>query len=153
MDKNFTSAFEFKLIYIIRIKKESHKGLLKIGDTTIKTDESIDNLPPNCKALNQEAIKRVKKYTNTAGISFELLHSELAVRTVKDKDGKFVLKAFRDNHVHRVLKNSGIPNKQIKGTSSQEWFEIDLYTALEVIDAVKKDIIIYLLPPIVLLHQ
>lgn len=64
MDKMFSSAFEFKLIYIFEIKSESHKGLLKIGDTTIQTDDSIDNLPPNCRALNQAAIKRIRQYTN-----------------------------------------------------------------------------------------
>lgn len=46
MGKMFSSAFEYKLIYIFEIKSESHKGLLKIGDTTIQTDDTIDNLPP-----------------------------------------------------------------------------------------------------------
>ena len=74
MDSLFTPSFEYKLIYIFEIRDETHKGLLKIGDTTIQTEESIDNLPPNCKALNQAAKKRIKEYTNTAGITFELLH-------------------------------------------------------------------------------
>lgn len=94
----FTPSFEYKLIYIFEIRDETHKGLLKIGDTTIQTEESIDNLPPNCKALNQAAKTRIKEYTNTAGISFELLHTELAVRTIKDEKGMPVLRAFRDYH-------------------------------------------------------
>lgn len=138
MDKSFTPAFEFKLIYIFEIRSESHKGLLKIGDTSIETDESIDNLPPNSRALNQAAIKRIKKYTNTAGISFDLLHTELAVKTIKDKDGSPSIKAFRDHHVHRVLENSGIPKKKFKKSTSQEWFDIELSTALKAIEAVKK---------------
>lgn len=138
MDKLFIPAFEFKLIYIFEIRSETHKGLLKIGDATIETDESIDNLPPNSRALNQAAIKRIKEYTNTAGISFNLLHTELAVRTIKDKDGLPSIKAFRDHHVHRVLENSGIPKKKFKNSTSQEWFDIDLSTALKAIEAVKK---------------
>lgn len=138
MNKLFTASFEFKLIYIFEIRNETHKGLLKIGDTTIQTDESIDNLPPNCKALNQVARTRIKEYTNTAGISFELLHTELAVRTTKDKDGMPTLKSFRDHHVHRVLENSGIKKKRLKNSTSREWFEIDLDTALKAIEAVKK---------------
>lgn len=138
MDKRFVSAFEFKLIYIFEIKSESHKGLLKIGDTTIQTDDSIDNLPPNCRPLNQAAIKRIKEYTNTAGISFDLLHTELAVRTIADKNENPTIKAFRDYHVHKVLENSGISKEKIKNTTSKEWFNIDLETALKAIKAVKK---------------
>ncbi len=51
----FENSFSYKLIYIFRINDSVHKGLLKIGDATIKTDESIDQLPPNCKALNKAA--------------------------------------------------------------------------------------------------
>lgn len=140
MDNLFESSFGYKLIYVFEIRDEQHKKLLKIGDTTIKTDESIDKLPPNCKALNQAAKERIKEYTNTAGIVVELLHTELAVHTVKDKTGALVLKAFRDKQVHKVLENSGIPKKKIKGSTSQEWFKVDLVTALKAIDAVKKNL-------------
>ncbi len=138
MDSLFTPSFEYKLIYIFEIRDETHKGLLKIGDTTIQTEESIDNLPPNCKALNQAAKKRIKEYTNTAGITFELLHTELAVRTIKDEKGMPVLRAFRDHHVHRVLENSGIKKKQLKNSTSREWFKVDIKTAIKAIEAVKK---------------
>lgn len=138
MDNIFGSSFEYKLIYIFEIKEETHRGLLKIGDTTIQTEESIDNLPPNCKALNQAAKRRIKQYTNTVGITPELLHTELAVRTVKDKDGRPALKAFRDHDVHRILENSNIPKKKLNNSTSREWFEIDLQTVLKAINAVKK---------------
>lgn len=138
METLFAPAFKFKLIYIFEIRSESHKGLLKIGDTTIETDKSIDNLPPNSRTLNQAAIKRIKEYTNTAGISFNLLHTELAVRTIKDKNGFPSIKAFRDYHVHRALENSGIPKKKFKNSTSQEWFNIDINTAKKAIEAVKK---------------
>jgi superfamily II DNA or RNA helicase len=138
MDSLFTPSFEYKLIYIFEIRDETHKGLLKIGDTTIQTEETIDNLPPNCKALNQAAKTRIKEYTNTAGISFELLHTELAIRTIKDEKGMPVLRAFRDYHVHRVLENSGIKKKQLKNSTSREWFKVDIKTAIKAIEAVKK---------------
>lgn len=141
MSNLFETSFEYKLIYIFRIDDEKHKGLLKIGDATIKTEESIDRLPPNCKLLNQAAKDRIKQYTNTAGVTAELLHTEIAIHTVKDKvTGQPTLKAFRDHHVHSVLVNSGIPKHTLKGSTSKEWFETDLETALKAIDAVKKNI-------------
>lgn len=138
MENIFGTSFEYKLIYVFAINDEAHKGLLKIGDTTIQSDASIDALFPNCKALNQAALSRIKKYTNTAGISVQLLHTELAVRLVRDKDGQQVLKAFRDHDVHRVLENSGITKKKLKNSTSREWFEVDLPTVIKAIEAVKK---------------
>ena len=141
MNNLFENSFEYKLIYIFRIDDEKHKGLIKIGDATIKTEESIDRLPPNCKLLNQAARDRIKQYTNTVGVIAELLHTELAIHTVKDKvTGQPTLKAFRDHHVHSVLVNSGIPKHTLKGSTSKEWFETDLETAFKAIDAVKKNI-------------
>lgn len=138
MTNIFGNSFEYKLVYIIEINDEAHKGLLKIGDTTLQTEKSIDNLPPNCKELNQAALKRIKQYTNTAGLSPKLLHTELAIRTEKGKDGKTVLKAFRDHDVHRVLLNSDIHKKQLKNSTSKEWFRVDVQTALRAIGAVKR---------------
>ncbi|MEG2013517.1 MAG: Eco57I restriction-modification methylase domain-containing protein, partial [Anaerovoracaceae bacterium] len=141
MSNLFKTSFEYKLIYIFRINDEKHKGLLKIGDATIKTEESVDRLPPNCKLLNQAAKDRIKQYTNTAGITAELLHTELAIHTVKDKmTGQPTLKAFRDHDVHAVLENSGFAKHIIKGSTSREWFEIDLEISLKAIDAVKKNL-------------
>ena len=138
MEKPFKPTFAYKLIYILEIRDEVHKGLLKIGDATIQTDESIDNLPPNCKVLNQAAKLRIKEYTNTVGVSSELLHTELAVRTVKDKMGKLVIEAFRDHLVHDVLENSGIEKKTFRDSTSREWFKVDIETAKKAITAVKR---------------
>lgn len=139
MDNLFESSFEYKLIYIFEIQDEAHKGLLKIGDATIKTEDSIDSLFPNCKALNQAAKSRIKQYTNTAGIKPVLLHTELAIRTVKGKDGKPELKAFRDHQVHRVLENSHIQKKMPHNTTGREWYKVDIETAKKAIEAVKKN--------------
>lgn len=135
MSDRFVNAFSYKLIYIFRINDDAHKGLLKIGDATLKCDETIDKLPPNCKLLNAAAKKRIDQYTNTAAISYELLHTELAVRT-DIKKGTVV--AFRDHDVHTVLVNSRIPKQKIKDSTSLEWFKVDLETAKKAIEAVKK---------------
>ncbi len=137
MNSGFEKAFAYKVIYVFGINDEAHKGLLKIGDATLNTSESIDNLPPNCKALNQAARDRIREYTNTAGIEFDLKHTELAVRVIINEDGGQLLKAFRDHDVHSVLENSNIPKKKIKGTTGKEWFEVDLETAKAAIKAVK----------------
>ena len=133
----FESSFEFKIIYIFRVDGEKHKGLLKIGDTTLKTDKLIDKLSPNSKELNQAALKRIKEYTNTVAVNIELLHTELAIKQVRDKTGSISVKAFRDYDVHRVLENSGIKNELLEGSTAREWYRIDLETAINAIEAVK----------------
>ena len=122
MDATFKNAFEFKVIYVFTIDDQTHKGMVKIGDATLHTDTPIDQLMPGCRELNQAALRRIKEYTNTAGITPHLLHSEIAVRTVKDKDGSLKVEAFRDHHVHEVLKNSGINNVQLGESTGKEWF-------------------------------
>ena len=135
--EKFELTFDYKLIYIFTINDKSHKGFLKIGDATIKTDKKYDELKPNCHELNQAAISRIKEYTQTAGISFQLLHAEIAVYTVNNPKSKHhgLVKAFRDHDVHNVLKRSGITNKNFHG--GKEWFECDLNTAINAIRAVK----------------
>ena len=71
MNNYFEISFEYKLIYVFAINDNAHKGLLKIGDATIQTDSSIDTLPPNCRALNQAAKKRIDQYTKTAAVSYQ----------------------------------------------------------------------------------
>ena len=70
----------YKLIYIFSIPDEAHRGLLKIGDATIHTTKTYDDLPPNCPDLLAAADKgRIKDYTFTAGIKVDLLWVQLAV--------------------------------------------------------------------------
>jgi len=133
----FKSTFEYKLIYVMRINDKEHNGLLKIGDATVKTDKSEKELVPNCKELNSSAKERIKSYTQTASISYDLLHTELAIRTVTKK-GRSTIKAFRDNAVHDVLIRSGIPRHVFDMESQgKEWFKTDLETAKKAIRAVK----------------
>lgn len=135
VDKVFKNAFEYKVIYVFTIEDDLHRGLLKIGDATLHTETSIDHLTPNCRELNQASLKRIREYTNTAGLTPKLLWSEIATRTVHQKDGAIKLEAFRDHQVHAVLKNSGIMPNELG--QSREWFELDLETAKKAIDAVK----------------
>ena len=139
IDSKFQSSFEYKLIYVFRINDEVHKGFLKIGDATVKTDKNYAELSPNCRELNQSAIARIKEYTQTAGVTFQLLYTEIAVYKVNKpghkKDG--LIQAFRDHDVHNVLKRSGINNKNFHG--GKEWFECDLSTAINAIKAVKEN--------------
>lgn len=141
MDNKFINSFNYKVIYIFEIQDEKHRGLLKIGDSTLKTSTEISRLSPNCRELNQAAIKRIRSYTNTAGIEPKLLYTELAICMIKNKStGLPELKAFRDYDVHKVLKNSGINNRELVGSTSKEWFEIDLNTAIAAIQAVKDNV-------------
>lgn len=130
----------YKLIYIFTIADEAHKGMLKIGDATIKTTKTLDELTPNCPELLQAADQgRIKDYTFTAGIKVDLLWAQLAIRERKDFYGGrqiTVFDGFRDHDVHNVLKNSGIKTSFPNGVKNREWFECDLHTAKNAIQAV-----------------
>ena len=76
----FENTFEYKLIYIFRINDTAHKGVLKIGEATVHTQKEYTKLANNCTELNQAAKERINSYTNTAGIKYELLHTEIAVK-------------------------------------------------------------------------
>jgi len=136
---NFKSSFDYKVIYVFTIDDETHRGLLKIGDATVKVDETIttDKLFPNSSILNQSALKRIRSYTNTAGVTPNLLYTELAIRNEINKDGNKIEKAFRDHDVHDVLENSGINKVKLEGTTAREWYKTDLDTAKKAIEAVK----------------
>lgn len=134
-DAKLDCTFDYKLIYIFRINDKKHEGSLKIGDATVHTYKSMDELSPNCHELNYAANQRIGEYTSTAGIDYDLLYTELAVKT-NDKGEK---KAFRDYDVHEVLKRSGIKNRFFDTNKTQnEWFETDLETAMKAIACVKE---------------
>lgn len=133
----FENTFSYKLIYIFSINDEAHKGRLKIGDTTIHTNKTPDQLPANSRDLNVEAKKRIDSYTKTADIEYNLLHTELAIYTFTTEDGDIKVEYFRDYDVHKILENSGY-HKKAMGHAS-EWFEVDLNTAIMAIEAKKRN--------------
>jgi len=128
----FEQTHGYKLIYVFSMPYETHKGLLKVGDATLNTDIKPDDLVPNCRELNQAAKARIKGYTGTASVAYNLLHTELAIKM----DGGYSF-PFRDKDVHKVLMNSGIHKVQPNGATGEEWFETDLETVKHAIQAVK----------------
>jgi hypothetical protein len=129
----FTSALKLKLIYVFRINDDAHRGCLKIGEATSDT-ENISGLETNSKALNKAAKKRIDQYTQTAGITYDLLYTELAIYTSNK-----TIHGFSDSEVHKVLTRSGIQKKIFnKANKANEWFITDLETVKKAIAAVKE---------------
>ncbi len=129
----FTSSLKLKLIYVFRINDAAHRGCLKVGEATCDNDD-VFGLAPNSKALNESAKKRINQYTQTAGIAYDLLYTELTI--YNSKKG---LCSFNDKEVHNVLERSGI-RKKIFDTENKanEWFITDLDTVKRAIVAVKE---------------
>lgn len=128
----YFSNLKAKLIYVFRIPDAAHSDCLKIGEATFE-DGNI-TLPPNSSALNKAAKDRIDQYTKTAGITYELLHTEIAIFV---RDGKIA--AVNDKEVHEVLLRSGIKRKVFdKVNGANEWFCCDLGTAKRAIAAVKE---------------
>lgn len=124
----FELSLKPRLIYIFTIADEAHSDCVKIGETTFNGDGLPD---PNSEELNKAAHNRIRQYTQTAGITYQLLHTEL---TLYSNEGKFVL--FNDKEVHSVLDRSGVKKKAFKGAT--EWYCCDLATAIKAIAAVKQ---------------
>jgi superfamily II DNA or RNA helicase len=139
-NEGFQSTFNPKLIYVFRINDLEHNNLLKIGDATLKTDvapeEFFKTFPDNCHALIQAAKARIRQYTHTAAIKYDLLYTTLAV--IKSENDELI--SFRDKKVHKVLERSGIKNFYFdKENKRNEWFQVDLQTAKNAINAVKAE--------------
>lgn len=135
-EEMYLDTTEYKLIYIYMIDDEAHRGLLKIGDASLKSTKSFDQFPINCSELNRAARKRIGGgQTGTAGIMYHLCHTEIAVRI----KGKY-LEPFRDKKVHDVLTRSGVQKVLIPvpGGTATEWYKVKLDTARNAIRACKQ---------------
>ena len=129
----FESSLKSKLIYVFAINDERHKDCLKIGETTLDEDEGGE-LTPNSDLLNQAAHKRIRQYTKTAGIAYQLLYTEISIFV---RSG--MIMTFNDKQVHKVLERSGIKRKEFEGVSgADEWYCCDLETVKKAISAVKR---------------
>lgn len=111
---------------------DDHKGLLKVGEATLKSNKQPNDILPNSRDLNQAAHARIKQEVGTVSVRYTLLHTELAVRTV----GNY-LAAFSDKDVQKVLMNSGIHKVQPNGATGEEWFATNIETVKAAIKAVK----------------
>ncbi len=128
----YEATFKNRLIYIFSINDKEHAGALKIGEATAPDDF----FAPNSAELNAAAKERINQYTQTAGIHYNLLHTEM---TAFAKDG--TLRSFNDKRVHDILQRSGIEKKrfQLDGGKATEWFICDLETAKRAIQAAKEE--------------
>lgn len=126
------STFRAELIYIFRINDIAHSGCLKIGKTTI-LDGTPFSAEPNSHMLNEAARQRIKQYTATAGIQFDLLHTELSMSLY----GKELV-ILNDKDIHNILLRSGIKRHDFGDGMGVEWFECDLHTAKRAIQAAKE---------------
>lgn len=132
MPMKYFSSLKLKLIYVFRINDAEHEGCLKIGEATCD-DENVIGLAPNSKPLNEAARKRINQYTQTAGIRYDLLHTEL---TLYNRGG---LRSFNDKEVHAVLERSGVKRKVFdKENKANEWFVTTLDVVKRAIAAVKE---------------
>ena len=83
--------------------------------------------------MNEAARKRINQYTQTAGIRYELLYTELALY---NRGG---LQSFNDKEVHAVLERSGVKKKVFdKVNGANEWFITNLDVVKRAIAAVKE---------------
>ena len=129
----FTSSLKSKLIYVFAINDDRHKDCLKLGETTIDEDDGSD-LFNNAGGLQEAAHKRIRQYTKTAGIAYQLLYTEISIFV---RSG--MIMTFNDKQVHKVLERSGIKRKEFEGVSgADEWYCCDLETVKKAIAAVKK---------------
>lgn len=130
--EKFENTYSYKLIYVISIPYETHKGLLKVGDATLKTNTKPDFLLSNSDELNFAAHNRIQEYTGTASIPYNLLYTELAIR---QEDGYTF--SFRDYDIQEVLKNSNVKQIHPNGKTGDEWYLTNLEMVKEAIKAFK----------------
>ena len=129
----YTSSLKPKLIYVFRINDDTHLSCLKIGEATLN-DADVVGLAPNSSLLNKAAKERINSYTQTAGIAYDLLHTEVAIHAIGGQ-----IRGFSDHEVHAVLSRSGIERKLFdKENKANEWFITDLETVKKAIAAIKE---------------
>lgn len=126
------STFRPELIYIFRINDIAHNGCLKIGKTTMPDEASLDE-KPNSHILNEAARERIRQYTHTAGIKYDLLYTESSIAHANKQ-----VFCINDTDVHQVLLRSGIERTDFGEDGGREWFNTDLETAKRAIAAAKQ---------------
>ena len=129
----FESSLKAKLIYVFAIPDDAHKDCLKIGETTLDEDDG-SNLEDNSEVLKQSAHKRIKQYTKTAGVYYDLLYVESTIFVMNH-----MILSFNDKQVHKVLERSGVRKKEFDAVEgADEWYCCDLETVKKAIKAVKR---------------
>lgn len=135
----YAGTAQYNLIYIFSIPDDAHKGYLKIGEHSFSSPSSYRQLPDNCDELNQNAHNRIRQYTRTALVHYELLHTELARKQIRLSDGTIESASFSDHDVHEVLDRSGYDVHRFYDTDrDSEWYKVTLKPAVAAIKAVKQ---------------
>lgn len=135
----YAGTAKYNLIYIFAIHDSAHENYLKIGEHSFDSSSSYKQLPANCEELKQQAHFRIKQYTKTALVQYELLHVELARKQIKLADGTVEHSSFRDHDVHEVLDRSGFDVHKFYDTDKDsEWYKVTLQPAIAAIRAVKE---------------
>ncbi len=124
---------EFNLIYVY--SRESLPGALKIGKASVKAVHA-EELTPDCEALRNAALERIKDESVTVG-AFDTNLEYTEVACFKDEHGNYI--RFDDKEVHRVLDNSHYDklNIEVLGSSPLEWYKVTLEQAKKAIAAIK----------------
>lgn len=134
----YAGIAQYNLIYIFAIPDDAHKGYLKIGEHSFASPSSYRQLPDNCDELNQNAHNRIRQYTRTALVQYQLLHTELARKQIRLADGTIESASFSDHDVHEVLDRSGYDVHRFYDTDrDSEWYKVKLAPAVAAIKAVK----------------
>lgn len=138
----------FKVLYVYSFPSSpQHKGLLKVGDATLKSPGGIEALVRQSTheegthfytspAVERAAHTRIRQQVSTTGLEYRLEWAILAVspdfyemrqNLAQDLTGGF--QGFRDHEVHRALKALGA-RQAFQGTSvtAREWYATDLTT-------------------------
>ena len=139
-DPQIDATFEYCVIYVFGIDDKAHEGRLKVGETSIALDDAAARaIQPNDERLNVAAHKRIREYTRTADIEYDLLWTELGLGDEAGSGGSGGRRTVHDHDVHRVLKASGIERKSVTSDKKNgEWFVVDLNVAKNAIAAAKR---------------
>ncbi len=82
-DYPYIAPCSYFLIYVYEIPGSvDHAGLLKVGDTSLKSPKKASELTVNCAELKAAAKKRIDQQTGTAGVKYILHHAERDCRQV-----------------------------------------------------------------------
>lgn len=101
--------------------------------TTLPDDAPLE-AAPNSKPLNDAARARIRQYTKTASVTYDLLYTESAIAHFNKE-----VFSITDKQVHDVLLRSGIKRGEfVEEDMGKEWFVVDLETAKQAIAAAKQ---------------
>lgn len=124
-------AYGRRVLYGYTINDGKHVGLIKVGDTTVKSD-ILQNASPSeyAQIAKAAAHKRIGQQTkNAAGVDIEY-SLEFAEIIWNDPHGN-----FRDYTIHEILEYNGIARHKFENNTAREWFETNAEEVLKAVHA------------------